>query len=121
MDPVQCWHTNRTEPKALFEAAETRPSGLVNRTIRFYRFRRQSETPPALDYGASPPVKRRLDGREARTTTTQGVMAAATGSNRRKERKVEKIRVKVNYFCFDCYDTSIGRDLHLYRQQDVAL
>jgi hypothetical protein len=59
--------------------------------IRFCRYRWQSGVPPVRDEGASPPAMRRLDEREARTTTTQGVEAADTRSNLWKEEKVENL------------------------------
>jgi hypothetical protein len=52
-----------------------------------------------LRRGASSPAKRRLDGGEARTTTTLGVEAAATRSNCKKTKRIEnygKTKKKVN-------------------------
>jgi hypothetical protein len=73
---------------------------------------------------APPLIKRRLDGEEARTTTTLKVGAAAKRSNWRKmkkERKLEQNYEKSKLYLFQLLVTLIGRDLCLYRQHNVAL
>jgi hypothetical protein len=51
-------------------------------------------------------------------------MAAVTRSNWIKEQKIEKLRQKLGFnkiVLIQLLDTSIGRDLCIYRQQDIAL
>jgi hypothetical protein len=67
----------KNSAKLLFEAAEIGYSGLANRRFQFCRDTRESR----VLLGFDPLIKRRLDGEEARTTTTLKVGAAAKRSN----------------------------------------
>jgi hypothetical protein len=40
---------------------------------------------------------------------------------KKKKKTRVKTKIKVNCVCLIIGDTSIGRDLYLYRQQDIAL
>jgi hypothetical protein len=58
-------HESDRSQKLLLEIGKTESSSLINWMVRFYRFRRQSGAPLALDVVASPPAKQRLVGEGA--------------------------------------------------------
>jgi hypothetical protein len=97
----------------------------ANQTVWFYRLRRQSGAPSALTRASFSRSSGVWPGRRTRSTTTQGVVAAARRSNEVKMRRKPKTRAKsvkksrkvVIWLMF----ITIRRDLCIYRQQDVAL